>query len=178
MKWRKHLSAICLAALGLTVQAQTDTLTFSYSIPAVDVIDVSGNVSIALVTPAAGDVFASGSDSGTTLAFTSNNESSRNITVELDSNMPQGTRLELTPTGGTRTTDNLGFTGGHLPTFSGTVTLSTTATRLAGSTGGTGGFMEVAVTGVALEYVLTASLDAAPQTTAASRTVTFTIIAN
>jgi hypothetical protein len=177
MKWRTILLATCLGALGILAWAQSDTATFTYTIPAVDVIDVSGNVTISLATPAAGQVFASGTDSSTTMAFSTNNELARNITVQLSAAMPAGTRLQLEASGGTRTTDNLGFSGGHMPTFAGPVTLTTTATPLASSSGATGGFKEVAVTGVSLEYVLSASLDAAPQT-GATRTVTFTITAN
>lgn len=153
--------------------------TFSYTIPATDVIAVSGGtVSIDLATPAAGSVFATGSSSSTSLAFTSNNASLRNITVSLDSAMPSGTRLLLKPSGGTRTADNLAFTGGVEPTFVNSVTLSTTAQKIVVGSNNLGGFKQVAYSGVALTYELTASLEAAPQTTSDSRTVTFSIIAN
>ena len=165
----------CFAFASL---AAAQTQTFNYTIPAVDVIAASGAATINLTAPAAGAVFAVGSSSTTTLAFTTNNGTLRNITAALDSAMPIGTQLVLKPSGGTRTTDNLTFTGGTTPAFVTSATLTTTAARLVTGTGATGGFKQVAYTGVTLTYELTASLEATPQITNATRTITFTVIAN
>lgn len=179
MKIRRNIILVAAAASMFVLGfAGAQTQTFSFTIPAVDVISASGAVSIDLAAPAAGAVITKGSDATSTVSFTSNNETLRNITVSLDSAMPAGTELVLKPSGGTRTTDNLSFTGGTAPTFVTSVTMSTTAARLVTGSTTTGGFKEVAYTGVTLTYELTASLDAAPQTTSASRTVTFSIIAN
>lgn len=170
----RHFALTFTLAVFATISfaTNTDNHSLGFTIPAVDELALSGTTSaISLTTPTAGTVFAVDTSTGSSLALTTNNNLTRAVEVSLDSDMPAGTKLEVTATDGTLTTDNLAFTGGTF-TNNGTVDItdsSKTAVELAQ-------VKEQARTSMAITYTLTVSLEA-DAADSGSRTVIYTITA-
>lgn len=158
---RVALVAALAAAAPLGAQAAA-TQTVNFEIDAISVMSTSGAVTLHIV---AADVTAGASstlsktNATTTYAFTTNDNPSNGKTIEgaINSNMPAGVSLKLT-----LATPGTGSSAGQKTLTTSTTALVTgiTPTNAATST---------------LTYVLEAGVTAGPQT-AASRTVSFTII--
>jgi hypothetical protein len=157
----KH-ATLLLSLIGLMLfpqaswSATTATATVTYTIGTILAITVSGNPGPLNVTTAtAGSPPPSATDSSTTYAVTCNVASQR-VTGSLASAMPTGVTLAVTlaaPTGATS---------------AGAVSLTTSAQSLVTA------ISNVAQSGLAVTYTLTATLSAAT-VSAATNTVTYTI---
>lgn len=146
-----------LASAGVAAaQGPVATQTVAFEIQPINEISVSGDPGALIINSAtAGGDPVSVSDNTTTYSITTN-ETGKRISVTIDADMPAGVTLEVNmvePTGATST---------------GNVVLSTTAVDAVT------GISNVAETGLAITYTLSAT--AAAAVTAESRTVTLTIM--
>ncbi len=154
---KKLLLLICISHISFVNAASTTaTQSVTMVVNAIDAISVTGGPTMTTTVPAAGSSPADVTNTSTSISYTTNT-AARKITVGLSSNMPSDTTLTLTiltPTGATVFTP----------------TLSTTASTLCNAMKATN------QTGRTLTYTLTASVSAAP-VTSATNTATFTIMA-
>ena len=89
------LVAMFVAAIAVTAQAQTSAnQTVTYSVSAINDIDVSGNPGALAVTSATDGVFDDATDATTTYAV-STNESNKKITAQLSAAMQTGLTLKV-----------------------------------------------------------------------------------
>ncbi len=147
-------AGLCLVA-GVA-QAQTATQSGGIQVASINRISVAGSPSLVVNTAVAGSQPTQATASGTYAITT--NDTSRIVTVEIDSNMPANTTLKITmaaPSGGSS---------------AGAITLSDTPQNAVT------GFGMVIGSGLSIGYTLDATV-AAGLLAATTRTVTFTIIA-
>lgn len=136
--------------------SDTAMATVTYTIGSIDSITVSGNPGTLVINSStAGSGPDSATDSSTTYAVTTNN-SVREVTAALTSNMPLGVTL---------TVDLVAPTGA---TSQGATSLSTTSASLVTGIG------NLSQASLGITYVLSATV-AAAQTSNATNTVTYTI---
>jgi len=153
---RMFVAGTALSLAAGIVQAQTATQSVGIQVQSINQITVAGAPSLVINTAVAGSQPTQATASGTYAITT--NDTSRIITVEIDSDMPANTTLKVTmaaPSGGTST---------------GPVTLSTTPQNAVT------GFGMVIGSNLAIGYTLDATVSAGI-IAATTRTVTFTIIA-
>lgn len=136
--------------------ATTATATATYTISTIAAISISGNPApLNITSTTAGSSLPNATDSSTTYSVTTN-QTARRVTGALATTMPVGITLTVNltaPTGGTS---------------AGAVALTTTAQSLVT------GIANVAQGGMAITYVLSATLSAVP-VSAATNTLTYTI---
>lgn len=152
------LLSLWLLAIGSGVaSAQTDTNTVTYSVSQVSLVDIAGNVTLAVTTGTAGSGLTSATAS-TTYAITNNYITSGvKITGSLNTAMPANTTLTLAVTApGSGTT-------------AGVVTLTATAQDLVTGIGA------INATGVAMNFTLAATVDAGV-ISSATKTLTLTLV--
>jgi hypothetical protein len=157
------LSIVGLLALATAAFASPDntaTQTVNYQVDAINVMSTSGAATVHITTATPGAAPTQASDTSTTYQYTSNE--TKKITAEINSNMPSGLTLKVT----------LAAPTASQGTSAGAKTLSTSAVDVV---------TEIAPcasdTGKAITYTLDATPAAGP-ISAASKTVTFTIIDN
>jgi hypothetical protein len=158
---KRILSALCsvVVVLGAAAQAnaQTDTNTVTYSVSQVSLVDIAGDVTLAVNTGTAGTGLTNATAS-TTYAITNNFITSGvKITGSLNTAMPTGTALKLAvaaPASGTT---------------SGVKTLTTTAQDLVTGIGA------VNQSGVSMDFTLEATVDAGV-ISSATKTLTLTLV--
>lgn len=152
--------SLCLLALGSGVasaQTNTDTNTVTFSVSQVSLVDISGDVTLAVTTGTVGSGLTSGT-AATSYAITNNFIASGvKITGSLNTAMPTGTTLKLAVTApGSGTT-------------TGVVTLTTAAQDLVTGIGA------INATGVAMNFTLEALVTAGVIASQA-KTLTLTLV--
>lgn len=152
--------ALSLVAAQAAWPANTGTQTVQFTIANMSEIALnSGTISLAVVAPTAGSA-PTAVTAGSTYDITTNaSQNGKKIQASIDTAMPTNVTLEVNVTA---------------PTASGTsqnfVTLTTTPADVVTALQG------AAQTGVGITYRLTATVSARAVTTAATKTVTFTVV--
>lgn len=150
------LAAGVLALTSRVASAQSDTSTVTYTISAVTLVEVAGDVSLTINdVNSVGGGLKNATDS-TTYAIT-NNAGSKKIVGKINTNMPSNTTLTLTasaPASGAS---------------AGAVSLTSSNKDLVNAIGA------VDQTGVSLSFVLAANVNAA-LVTSATKTLTLTLV--
>ena len=181
MRLRLILS-ITLSFLSLVLAKNSDSHNIKISVPVVDLLEISesGNTvaTLNLIVPVAGEIFTDVTNE-TSLDY-STNGTARKITAQLDWAMPAGLKLEIVPTASVTSglsceADNTiygtEYTGGTAGTFNLATEVNNTAVDVTKAD-----IANCAVKGVGIQYRLTASLEAAPTTSAIVRKITYTLI--
>lgn len=149
---------VSLLASASIAAAQTATQTVTFQVQAINEISVSGDPGqLTISTASAGGQLQPATDNTTTYSITTN-EAGKKIAISLDSDMPTGVTLEVSlaePAGATSAGD---------------VTLSTVDADAVTDIG------NLAETGLAITYTLSATSAAAVMAAADTRTVTLTVM--
>jgi hypothetical protein len=150
--------AVMLAAtLAAGAEAQSSAShTVAYSVSAINQIAVTGSPSLSITTATAGSSPSAVSDATSSWAITTN-QTTKKLTASINTAMPSGVTLEVSAAGPS------GATG------TGFQTLGTSAVDVVT------GISQVAGSGLALTYRLSATL-AAGAVSSASKTVTYTLV--